>query len=602
MTKKGGLGRGLGGGLNGALDEMLKESSKKLSEIADHEVKSKTAEKIQKKERAAKPSKLKDILKRGFEALFGKGKKEAGRPKKSLGLGHGANALFDSRKSLLRKDNRNRKKQEPRTVSKELPAAPRVPYASSGDNRSGFHYKDKPKGVGMSQEFGNESLEQSLKLAAKFFYRIVSRTPVDEDYKYTESREIDPAKKKSFVLGKARNMQYKVMPKTKSGVYERWHKKDTVVAREEWTLTVNGTGFTMKDFDGIDFEHVGSESWMEVYDVLKSRIGNEAPGGKADRLDVLIRNDNPYIDVLEYGLYKKKDAANDAEAHEGKKYYHGTNAGYSVQAPRGMIRLTDAEFDTLSAETKKGEGLNPDRLETIGPRGTGAIEWAPPINAMGERDEMNGTFWRGLREAMDSGHLFDERDILKSMLDNKPSVEANAASLRKIRYKAEQEMFKKLRSVEKDRQKVREYMRQLKKALRDKKKEIEAAIKEENKRLREERKKAREEEKARKAMSAVVKVQTPKTTTSKEIFREALKIVKAAPESFEKASTDPTAIIAFGNEKYEITVNDLGDYGVKLDGEWVDFLELYKVYNKSPKAKSMDFDDWIDDLDLDWQY
>lgn len=587
------------GGLGISFDEIMKPTAKEVSEILNHDAKTRATEKIQKKE---KKTKSKNLLARGFDALFGRGKKKPGRPRKAPGPGHGLKALFMSAKNLLRKDNRDRKKQEPRTESKELPAAPRVPYASSGDNRSGFHYKDKPKGVGMSQEFGNESLEQSLKLAAKFFYRIVSRTPVDEDYKYTESREIDPAKKKSFVLGKARNMQYKVMPKTKSGVYERWHKKDTVVAREEWTLTVNGTGFTMKDFDGIDFEHVGSESWMEVYDVLKSRIGNEAPGGKDDRLDVLIRNDNPYIDVLEYGLYKKKDAANDAEAHKGAKYYHGTNAGYSVQAPRGMIRLTDAEFDTLSVETKKGEGLNPDRLETTGPRGTGAIEWAPPINASGERDEMNGTFWRGLREAVDSERLFDERDILKSMLDNKPSVEANAASLRKIRYKAEQEMFKKLRSMEKDRQKVRESMRQLKKALRDKKKEVERIRKEENKRLREERKKAREEEKARKAMSAVVKVQTPKTMTSKEIFREALKIVKAAPESFEKAPTDPTAIIAFGNEKYEITVNDLGDYGVKLDGEWVDFLELYKVYNKSPKAKSMDFEDWIDDLDPDWQY
>jgi hypothetical protein len=54
--------------------------------------------------------------------------------------------------------------------------------------------------------------------------------------------------------------------------------------------------------------------------------------------------------MLEYGEYK-----NDGTLKKGEKYYHGVEGGYSVQAPAGMLRITQAEFQkmTLTMSTRK---------------------------------------------------------------------------------------------------------------------------------------------------------------------------------------------------------------------------------------------------------
>ena len=48
--------------------------------------------------------------------------------------------------------------------------------------------------------------------------------------------------------------------------------------------------------------------------------------------------------MLEYGEY----LADSREIKSGEHYEHGVEGGYSVQAPNGMLRITEAEFQTMA--------------------------------------------------------------------------------------------------------------------------------------------------------------------------------------------------------------------------------------------------------------
>lgn len=163
--------------------------------------------------------------------------------------------------------------------------------------------------------------ERTLYMAAIFFQRVVSRTPVDEDYLFWNKKKDDLD----------------------------FHKADDDAVREAWELNSAGTGsgFTAKDFmdAGVSFDKFNSKSDIDrIYRLISDRFAGY------EKVSIFIENHHKRFSQLEFGEY-----LHDGDLKKGSKYYHGVERGYSVQAPYGMLRITQAEFGQmkLSESTEK---------------------------------------------------------------------------------------------------------------------------------------------------------------------------------------------------------------------------------------------------------
>ena len=163
--------------------------------------------------------------------------------------------------------------------------------------------------------------ERTLFMAAVFFQRVVNRTPMDEDY---------------LVTGE-------------NGSKVEHHADDDYV-RDAWTASYNNRIVTAKQLReaGLTFENFNDENEIrKIYNVFKKTFVMS----KKNILSIHIDNTHERFPMLEYGEYTKDSK----EIKGGEKYEHGVEGGYSVQAPHGMLRITEAEFQTLTLNmsTKK---------------------------------------------------------------------------------------------------------------------------------------------------------------------------------------------------------------------------------------------------------
>ena len=152
--------------------------------------------------------------------------------------------------------------------------------------------------------------ERTLYMAAIFFQRVVSRTPVDEDYLFWNKKKDDLD----------------------------FHKADDDSVREAWELCGIGPGnvFTAKDFmdAGVSFDKFNSKSDIDrIYSLISDRFAG------SEKINIFIENHHKRFSQLEFGEY-----LHDGDLKKGPKYYHGVERGYSVQAPYGMLWTTQAEF------------------------------------------------------------------------------------------------------------------------------------------------------------------------------------------------------------------------------------------------------------------
>ena len=167
---------------------------------------------------------------------------------------------------------------------------------------------------------------RSLYLAAVFFQRVVSRTPVDEGYP-TESRW--------------------------AGI----HYPDDDYVRDAWKARCNGrtiSAKTLREEYGIYFETFNNEREInKIFKIFKDKFLN-APRARKTKVSVNIENTHERFAMLEYGGLigetpgKPKKGKWSDYTGKGGKHYHGIQNGYSVQAPYGMLRITEAEFQKMS--------------------------------------------------------------------------------------------------------------------------------------------------------------------------------------------------------------------------------------------------------------
>lgn len=199
--------------------------------------------------------------------------------------------------------------------------------------------------------------------AAKLFYQIVANTPVDEDYEYSRTPDLSREyRKNAFKLITGKDGKVSVTKvNTVSLQSPKVHKKDENVTRDNWVLKIKAETKATRTKEaevktvelksgslGIDFDQPSDTGWEAVADRIIKEVG------KLEPTFVEITNNDPYIDVLEYGRYGKTSSTS-KEQHKGSKYYHGTVGGYSVQAPRGIMRVAASQLNNLQLDRKTGE-------------------------------------------------------------------------------------------------------------------------------------------------------------------------------------------------------------------------------------------------------
>ena len=168
-----------------------------------------------------------------------------------------------------------------------------------------------------------KSYEDQIAVISTFFQRVVARTPLDERYE----RVIETRNGEKVIL----------------------HIPDEEVCREHWYIEESHGKTKMYSRTlirgGLEFNVVNdAEEINAIKEKLKSKYplkrflkANEAP-------DFTVANDCKHFTRLEYGYSAWK---NDTEPIVGDMREHGVKNKHSVQAPVGMLRITEAELESI---------------------------------------------------------------------------------------------------------------------------------------------------------------------------------------------------------------------------------------------------------------
>lgn len=208
----------------------------------------------------------------------------------------------------------------------------------------------------MIAKSGLEASERVLWLGAIYFQRVVARTPRDENYSYRDGD------------GKI-----------------HYHKDDEDYIQDYWTAKYwNYEGITAKylrDKCGCTFETLNDQNEIKtIYREFRNRFfgaqGSQGrknkESGKTTLKSIRVFCDYPKdkqhelrFHLLEYGGY-----VGDGIIKSGDKYFHGVASGKSVQAPRGMVAITDAEYNSGQFKVPGSNVSNKNLLKKIGPSRT----------------------------------------------------------------------------------------------------------------------------------------------------------------------------------------------------------------------------------------
>ena len=192
--------------------------------------------------------------------------------------------------------------------------------------------------------------------AAIFFQLLISNTPVDERYHYEETRVyIKKGKYKKTETEKgikferdAEDILSDMVQGAKKVTYtiEREHIPDDERVRDYWEFKYKGITFSMldSDFQGHDewFMKPGDlNSIQKVAEVFTKRVKTS----KVKGINFTYTNTHPRWERLEYGYYKKDSGPWQGEGKFQRE--HGVKDHFTYQAPKGWIRLIEAQWNQI---------------------------------------------------------------------------------------------------------------------------------------------------------------------------------------------------------------------------------------------------------------
>lgn len=184
--------------------------------------------------------------------------------------------------------------------------------------------------LGNLSKFEKIAVDRQISIMATFFQRVVARTPIDERYAVTYTRKDGTTR-------------------------TTYHKKDTIVAQNDWYITDGKTKMTagqMKTIDKDLFWNVNEKySIDKIKKILKEKF-DVTPDTNFE-----VGNDNPHFELLENGnerwLNDGLTAGKIRTEKETVRREHGVQNKHSIQAPVGMMRISLAELELMKQSNVK---------------------------------------------------------------------------------------------------------------------------------------------------------------------------------------------------------------------------------------------------------
>lgn len=175
--------------------------------------------------------------------------------------------------------------------------------------------------IGALSKNYQKAYEDQLVIIATFFQRLVARTPVDENYD-------------------------RVVLTKKGDTRVVHHTPDEEVCREHWFIEDTRTGrklYSKSLFDSeMSFNVVNnSEEISKIKEAIRAicPISNGLPS-------FAVGNDCKHFESIEYGYNLWKSDSEPVTGDDiGRE--HGVKNKHSVQAPVGMLRITEAELQSI---------------------------------------------------------------------------------------------------------------------------------------------------------------------------------------------------------------------------------------------------------------
>lgn len=164
------------------------------------------------------------------------------------------------------------------------------------------------------------AINRAISIIAIFFQRVCARTPLDEPYDYV-------------IEGKTYH-----------------HKPDNIQARMSWAIESGGKMLTSADLENVHPGLFDNYNDKNSIDIIKNDIKDYF--GKDFDLKVSITNISPYFNVLEYGGYKEHTPHAPNVGDTKNHLLHGVENEHSIQAPVGMLRITEMEFENIAKTAK----------------------------------------------------------------------------------------------------------------------------------------------------------------------------------------------------------------------------------------------------------
>lgn len=199
----------------------------------------------------------------------------------------------------------------------------------------------------VQMERDKAAIRSLLQIAAIVFQRIVSRTPMDEEYEFINLRKMKEAiqsasGEENFDVNDIKDI----------------HRPDDNVLRYDWTMMVNGENvkiFTCREFIakdpnfGMEFNNKKDIN-LVLTELLSSNMKpkyiTDSKGQRVPDFQISFDNPNPHFRTLEFGKYKKTKT----ELKQGEHYQHGIDENhYSYQAPKGFYTITMREYEAFIA-------------------------------------------------------------------------------------------------------------------------------------------------------------------------------------------------------------------------------------------------------------
>lgn len=249
------------------------------------------------------------------------------------------------------------------------------------------------------------------RVLAKLVLKLIARTPVDEDYYYMYQREWNGINRKVI----------------------RKHTKDESIARDDWKVNLvlesgQQVNITTEDLKNIGclFDDENSKTDLRLITNYFKTVCNGD-----DYKNFRCVNNNPHFDYLEFGMYNSNgpySSGNDEYQHKNKEF-HGSYNGYSVQAPRGIIRLTAQEFNNTLIKIEE------ESTKSYKKKLTAAKIKIDSSYMMNE--EMKASL-----RSIEKKDVFKEKDILKALLQKKSEIPVSTDEEQKEFNRQENEKFK----------------------------------------------------------------------------------------------------------------------------------------------------------------